>query len=74
MKGLIGYDLLPSNVELMKEGFVTCLIGQRPSLQGYCGVMTMCDHVVFKKQVEPLRYMPVDILIKENIDFYFEFV
>lgn len=74
MKGLIGYDLLPNNVELMKQSYVTCLIGQRPGLQGYCGVKTLCDHVVFKKQVESIRYMPIDILIKENIDFYFEFV
>ena len=43
-------------------------------LQGYCGVKALCDHVVFKKSVEPVKYMPIVILIKENIDFYFEFV
>jgi len=37
-------------------------------------VKALCDHVVFKKSVEPVKYMPIDILIKENIDFYFEFV
>ena len=30
--------------------------------------------VVFKKSVDSVKYMPIDILIKENIDFYFEFV
>ena len=74
MKGLIGYDLLKANVELLKSGDVHYLIGQRPGLQGYCGVKALCDHVVFKKSVEPVKYMPIDILIKENIDFYFEFV
>lgn len=73
MKGLIGYDLLRDNVELLKSGEVTYLIGQRPGLQGYCGVKALCDHIVFKKSVAPLKYMPIDILIKENIDFYFEF-
>ena len=29
--------------------------------------------VVFKKQVEPVKYMPIDILIRETIDYYFEF-
>ena len=74
MKGLIGYDLLKANVELLKSGDVQYLIGQRPELQGYCGVKALCDHVVFKKSVAPVKYMPIDILIKENIDFYFEFV
>ncbi len=73
MTGLIGYDLLRNNTELLKSGEVTYLIGQRPGLQGYCGVKTLCDNIVFKKSVEPLKYMPIDILIKENIDFYFEF-
>lgn len=74
MKGLIGYDLLKANVELLKSGDVQYLIGQRPELQGYCGVKALCDHVVFKRAVDPVKYMPIDILIKENIDFYFEFV
>lgn len=74
MKGLVGYDLLKANVDLLKSGDVHCLIGQRPGLQGYCGVKALCDHVVFKKTVDPIKYMPIDILIKENIDFYFEFV
>ena len=73
MKGLIGYDLLKNNVELLKSGEVTYLLGQRPGLQGYCGVKTLCDDIVFKRPVEPLKYMPIDILLKENIDFYFEF-
>lgn len=74
MKGLVGYDLLKANVDLLKSGDVHYLIGQRPGLQGYCGVKALCDNVVFKKTVEPIKYMPIDILIKENIDFYFEFV
>ena len=73
MQGLIGYDLLHDNVELLKSGEVSCLIGQRPGLQGYCGVKALCDYVVFKKSIDPIKHMPIDILIKENIDFYFEF-
>lgn len=73
MTGLVGYDLLQNNVSLLKSGEVTYLIGQRPELQGYWGVKALCDHVVFKKSIDPIKYMPIDILIKENIDFYFEF-
>lgn len=73
MDGLIGYDLLPGNVNLLKSGEVTYLIGQRPGLQGYWGVKSLSDYVVFKKSVEPVKYMPIDVLMKDNIDYYFEF-
>ena len=73
LEGLVGYDLLMKNVEFLQAGDVNYLIGQRPGLQGYCGVKALCNHIVFKKPVTPVKYMPIDILMKENIDFYFEF-
>lgn len=72
LDGLIGYDLLPENVECLRRGDVNYLIGQRPGLQGYEGVRALCSQVVFKKPVKPVHYMPIDVLMKENIDFYFE--
>ncbi len=73
MAGLVGYDLLKENVKYLKSGQVTYLIGQRPVLQSYYAIRKLCDQVVFKRTVEPIKYMPIDILTKENIDFYFEF-
>lgn len=73
MEGLVGYDLLRKNVDHLQNGIINYLIGQRPGLQGYCGVKALCNHMVFKKAVIPVKYMPIDILMKENIDFYFEF-
>ncbi|MDO4162870.1 MAG: substrate-binding domain-containing protein [Bacteroides sp.] len=72
LEGLLGYDLLQKNVDYLNSGEVNELIGQRPGLQGYCGVKALCNHVVFKKPVTPVKYMPIDILVKENISFYFE--
>lgn len=73
MEGLVGYDLLRKNVDYLQNGVVNYLIGQRPGLQGYCGTKALCNHMVFKKAVIPVKFMPIDILMKENIDFYFEF-
>ncbi|WP_291528163.1 substrate-binding domain-containing protein [Bacteroides sp. UBA939] len=73
LESLVGYDLLQKNVEHLNSGEVSYLIGQRPGLQGYCGVKALSDHVVFKRPVTGVKYMPIDILIKENINFYFEF-
>ncbi|EJX01535.1 sugar-binding transcriptional regulator, LacI family [gut metagenome] len=69
LKGLVGYDLLPSNVSFLQSGEVDWLIGQRPALQGYCGVKSITDYVVFKKPVVPVQYMPIDILMKENVEY-----
>ena len=73
LDALVGYDLLQKNVELLKSGEVNYLIGQRPGLQGYCGVKALCNHIVFKKPVTAVKYMPIDILMKETFDFIFEF-
>lgn len=72
LDGLIGYDLLPLNVEYLKKGYISLLISQRPALQGYCGVKALADYVVFKQEQEPCQYMPIDLLTKENIEYYVE--
>lgn len=69
---LVGYDLLPKNVEYLRSGEVDCLIGQRPGMQGYGGVKALSNWIVFKQPVTKMRYMPIDIVMKENIDFYSE--
>ena len=34
----------------------------------------VCIYIIsFKRPVTAVKYMPIDILMKENIDFYFEF-
>lgn len=73
LDALIGYDLLPANVDLLKSGEVKYLLGQRPGLQGYHGVKSLCEFVMLKKITQNVKYMPIDILMKENIAFYFEF-
>jgi len=73
LKSLVGYDLLNRNIELLKTGEVKYLIGQRPGLQGYYGIKTLSEYIMLKKSVRSIKYMPIDILMKENIDYYFEF-
>lgn len=69
LKGLVGYDLLERNIDYLQSGEADWLIGQRPALQGYCGVTALCHHVVFKKPVPEKQYMPIDVLMKENIAY-----
>lgn len=67
---LIGYDLLERNVACLKEGTVSFLIAQQPELQGFNGVKSLCDYLIFKKNITCTNYMPIDLLTVENIEYY----
>ena len=67
---LIGYDLLSVNVKALKNNIIDFLISQRPEEQAYKGIITLFNLVILKKNSELVQYMPIDIISKENIDFY----
>jgi LacI family transcriptional regulator len=71
---VIGYDLLPENIRLLKEGHISFLLAQRPEEQGYKGIMTLFNHLVMKLKMDKENYLPIDILTRENIDYYLKYL
>jgi LacI family transcriptional regulator len=69
---LVGYDLLPENQRYLREGAIDFLINQNPQGQGYWGVVRLADHLVFRQPVAPLYHLPLDIVAKENLQYYVE--
>ncbi|WP_353128541.1 LacI family DNA-binding transcriptional regulator [Parapedobacter pyrenivorans] len=67
---LIGYDLSEDNIRYLQDGTIDFLIGQKPEEQGYLGVMSLFQLVVAGKRVAKEQYMPIDIITKENFEFY----
>lgn len=67
---LVGYDLIEKNTRLLSDGTITALIAQRPEQQGYDGIKSLCNFIVFKQNPEKVNLMPIDILIKENLKYY----
>ncbi|PWE00405.1 LacI family DNA-binding transcriptional regulator [Marinilabilia rubra] len=67
---LVGYDLLTKNIGLLNEGVVDFLINQNPRGQGYWGVRLLVDHLVFRKEVDQIKYLPLDVVTKENLQYY----
>jgi LacI family transcriptional regulator len=65
---LIGYDYLKDNVEYVKSGLIDFLICQKPQEQGYKGIMAI--YLVLKVDVEKNYFMPIDIITRENYEFY----
>jgi len=70
---LIGYDLLEQNVTYLKQGVINCLIAQRPDKQAYYSVRDMCRELIFRQEIKKINYVPIDILLKENIEDYLQF-
>lgn len=71
---LIGYDVIESNLSHLNNGYITHLIAQRPEVQGFNCVRALFRHLVLKEKVEQINYMPIDILIKENIKYYNNYI
>jgi LacI family transcriptional regulator len=67
---VVGYDLLQKNVHYLNNGMISFLINQNPKGQGYWGIHQLTNHLVFKKSVEALKYLPLDVVTKENATYY----
>ncbi len=67
---LVGYDVIDRNRRMLADGVVTALVAQRPEVQGYRGVMSLCGWLVEGRRPEAVNNLPLDILLKENIPYY----
>jgi LacI family transcriptional regulator len=70
---VIGHDLLKENVAYLKKDIVHFLICQRPEEQGYNAINKIFRYVVQKRITARENYTSIDIVTKENVDYYKEF-
>lgn len=66
---IIGYDTLERNKASLLRNEINFLIAQRPDQQGYLAVRALSEAILFNSQPKPLNYMPIDIIIRENVEF-----
>lgn len=67
---IMGYDMVDKNARCLRQGSISFLIAQHAFMQGFYCVDTLFKAIVLQKDVEPLNYMPIELLTKENVDFY----
>ena len=68
---IFGFDLIKKNIDYLKKGYIKFLISQRPKSQGYFSVKTLYKYLTFPfENINSVNFMPIDILMEENIDFY----
>ena len=68
---ILGLDLVKRNVEYLKKGQIKYLLSQKPETQCYNALKTLSNYLIFKILPKTkMNYTPIDILIKENVDYY----
>jgi LacI family transcriptional regulator len=70
---IVGYDLIPQNIALLKEGKIDFLICQKPEVQGFHAMHLLFDFLVKKEKIKKENFTSIDLITKENIDFYSSF-
>ena len=68
---IIGFDLLDNNVKFLKKGYIDFLISQQPELQCYYAITALVKHLVLGETIKKINYIPIDVLVKENVDYYY---
>ena len=67
---IIGYDLISKNIDLLLQSKIDFLINQKPEYQGYAATNLLFDQIVRKEKVKSTNYTSIDIITRENIEYY----
>ncbi len=67
---LLGYEATIRNVECIKNGSCDFIIAQHPYDQGLNCFRSMFNACVLNISQKPLHYVSIELLTKENIDYY----
>lgn len=66
----VGFDLIDENLKYLKSEHITFLINQNPIQQGYLATMQIFNHLIKKQSFDKIQYLPLDVVMEENLDYY----
>lgn len=70
-KGIVvGYDLLPENIDCLIHGKIQFLIHQAPRLQAALSLKSLVEKLLFKKDIPEKLLLPIEIINSENVKSY----
>ncbi len=69
---IVGFDLIPANLDFLETEKINFLINQNAVQQGYYAVMNLFNHFILKQPVDKTQYLPLDIVVKENYSYYLQ--
>ncbi len=70
---VVGYDLVEENIEHLNKGGIDYIISQSPLQQGVRAVQMLFELFIYKNEPKKVQHIPLDIIIRENVDFYIQF-
>lgn len=69
-KCIIGFDLLEENKRYLQSGDIDFIINQDPVKQGRLAIKTLFSYLLDKQKPIQFNFLPLDIVVKENCEFY----
>lgn len=63
----VAFDTLPVELELLRDGYLTALIGQKYWSWGYDSIQMVYDYIVAGKRFPPFIDTGVDIVTRNNV-------
>ncbi len=69
-KIVVGYDLLPENIEYLENGKIQFLIHQAPKLQASLCLRAVIEKLLFNKDLRQELLLPIEIVNSENVKSY----
>lgn len=67
---LIGFDYTPENIRYLRTDTIDFLICHQAEDQGYRAAMSLYQYLVLGQPVPKEHFMPIDIITKENQEYY----
>ena len=64
---IVSFDTLPTQIKLLKDGYATTLVGQRPLAMGVDSIDQL-DKLTKGEKVPPVTDTGVDIVDASNVD------
>jgi LacI family transcriptional regulator len=69
---LLGFDLVEHNINFLNEEIIDFLISQQPEEQAYIGIQTLYSVIVQNQALNSTRYIPIEIITRENLSHYIQ--
>jgi LacI family transcriptional regulator len=67
---LIGYDLLPDNIQHLQAGTIDFLINQNAKHQTFLGIQHLANFLFLKKEPPAKNLLPLEIITRANLNSY----
>ncbi len=67
---MVGFDLIEENLKYLESENIDFLINQNPHKQGYLALLNVFNFLARKMTPAKLQFLPLDVVMKENVDYY----